>query len=60
VTTNSEIRFFADNYIQHMKTASDTEADNYSSFAWDRFSLFWNGTIAPRRKLEGGQNPTCD
>jgi hypothetical protein len=46
VTANSEIRFFADNHIQHMKTASDTEADNCSSFAWDRFSLFWNGTIA--------------
>jgi ribonuclease D len=54
VTTESEKRFFADNHIQYLKTADDTEADNYSSFAWDRFSIFWNGIIAEE---EAGRRP---
>jgi hypothetical protein len=54
VTTNSEKRFFADNHIQYLKTKDDTEADNFSAFAWDRFSLFWNGIIAEE---EAGRRP---
>jgi hypothetical protein len=34
VTSDSEKRFFADNYIQYLKTTDDTEVDNDSSFAW--------------------------
>jgi hypothetical protein len=57
VTNDSEKRFFADNYIQFLKTTDDTEADNYSSFAWARFSLFWNGIIAEE---EAGRRPTSN
>jgi hypothetical protein len=35
VTNDSEMRFFANNHIHHLRTASDTEADNCSLFAWD-------------------------
>jgi hypothetical protein len=57
VTSDLEKRFFADNCIQYLKTTDDTEADNYSLFAWARFSLFWKRIIAEE---EAGRRPTSN